>query len=341
MDEFVQRIKENRLFILGAGFSAAAGIPMIGKLLLDSMQLFSFECPGLFERVNNYARTCFSIEKDVDYTQVNFADFCTFLDYIELREFGGGERWSDRGSREKLAFRYYLAKAIVNATPAPEDVPDLYIQFVKQLRKYDIVITFNWDPLLEVALNKVGKTFSYNNYGEADVRIYKFHGSVNWRLHLPSKAHFLWNPFTFTKGMMAEELYYCNELLDKVSWRNTQPLMGEVEPFLVLPGSGKAYEVRPLAPIWYKPENAFAVTHQVYIIGLSLADDDFFIKSIFLDSLPYIDGFSGIPGRKVTIINPDPTIRKNYSFVSEQENVVFIFEEFTLDHVRLMQSENL
>lgn len=129
MDDYIQRIKQNRLFILGAGFSAAAGIPMIGQLLFDSMQLFRRECPGLFERVNNYARTCFSSEQEVDYTQVSFSDFCTFLEYIELREFGGGERWTDRGSREKLAFRYYLAKAIVKSTPAPEDIPDIYIQF--------------------------------------------------------------------------------------------------------------------------------------------------------------------------------------------------------------------
>jgi|GEM_PF-5330507 len=120
MDDFIQRIKQNRLFILGAGFSASAGIPMIGQLLFDSMQLF-----------------------------------------------------------------------------------------VRQLRKYDILISFNWDPLLEVALRKVGKTFSYNNYVKADVRIYKFHGSVNWRLNNPGRARFVWKPFEFTKGIMAEELYYC------------------------------------------------------------------------------------------------------------------------------------
>jgi len=97
--------------------------------------------------------------------------------------------------------------------------------------------------------------------------------------------------------------------------------MGEVEPFLVLPGSGKAYEVRHLAPIWYKSEYAFAYTHHVYIIGLSLSDDDFFIKSFFLDTLPDIDCYTGISGRKVTIINPDPSIKKNYSFIQGQENI--------------------
>lgn len=303
MDDLIRSIKQNRLFILGAGFSAGAGIPTIDQLLFDCMQLFESECPSLYKRVNNYARTCFSTDQNVDYTKVNFSDFCTYLEYIELREFGGGERWSNRGSREKLAFRYYLAKAIVNATPAPVDIPEVYIQFASQLRKGDIIITFNWDPLLEIALSKIGKTFAYTNYYEADIRIYKFHGSVNWRLYKPNETKFDWKSFRFTEGMMAEELYYCSELINKHSWEGTQPLMGEVEPFLVLPGSGKAYEVRPLAPIWYKPEQAFAATHQVYIVGLSLSDDDFFIKSFFLDTLPLpnIESYSGVPGRKMRI----------------------------------------
>lgn len=134
-------------------------------------------------------------EGDVDYTKADFAELCTFLEYIELREFGGGERWSDRGSREKLALRYYLAKTIINSMPAPEDIPDLYIQFASQLRKYDVVITFNWDPLLEVALKKIGKSFSYNNFEEAEIRIYKFHGSVNWRIGFPHSTGYGWNSF--------------------------------------------------------------------------------------------------------------------------------------------------
>jgi len=107
---------------------------------------------------------------------------------------------------------------------------------------------------------------------------------------------------------------------------------------LVLPGSGKAFDVRPLAPIWYKPEFAFAVTHHVYIIGLSLSDDDFFIKSFFIHNLPDIDDYTGIPGRVITIINPDIKIRSNYHFISDCDRVRFIFERFSLDHIKLMSN---
>jgi hypothetical protein len=334
--DYEQEIKQNRLFILGAGFSASAGIPMIGKLLSDSMKLFSRECPGIFCRVNHYAQECFSADGNVDYTKIKFADLCTFLDYIELSEYGGGERWSDNGSREKIAFKFYLSKSIANTTPTDVEIPDLYLQFAKQLRKYDVIITFNWDTLLEMALMRIGKTFAYNNQEEADVYIYKFHGSINWRLTSFNGAKFNWRPLGFTKGMMKDELFYCNELLNKDSWRGLPPLLGEAEPFIILPGSGKAYEVRPLAPIWYKPGIAFAFTHDVFIIGLSLSDDDFFIRSFFLDTLPFIEHFSGVPGRTITIINPDSSIEKNYSFIQEHKSVQFIFEKFNMNHIQFM-----
>ena len=77
-----------------------------------------------------------------------------------------------------------------------------------------------------------------------------------------------------------------------------------------------------------------------YIIGLSLSDDDFFVKSFFLDTLPYIDNFSGVPGREITIINPDRKIMGNYSFMENQPNINFIFERFSTDHVKQMGIES-
>lgn len=335
-----ETILKSRVFILGAGFSASAGIPMIGQLLTEGMKLFKCECPGIYERVTGYAATCFCLDDDqeTDYTQLKFADLCTFLEYIELREYGGGERWTVHGSREKLAFRYYLSKAIANSTPSISRIPELYIQFAKQLKKMDVIITFNWDPLLEVALEKIGKSYCYNNAEEAEIQIYKLHGSINWRLGYPKSSKFSWKPLSFPKALMKEDVFYCKELINSSFWKGTEPLLGEVEPFLVLPGSGKAYDVRAIAPLWYKPEFAFAFTHDVYIIGLSLTSDDFFIKSFFIDNLPYIKSHSGIPERKIIIINPDKRIVDNYSFISNKDNVNFIFEKFSLEHIKFMQN---
>ena len=145
--------RERRVFILGAGFSAAAGIPMTATLLSEAMKTFAAECPGIYERVCNYARDIQWEDSDgPDFSKISFSDLCTHLEFVELREYAGGERWSDAGSREKLTLRYYLAKTIVRITPTANEISDLYIEFAAQLNSGDIVITFNWDCLLEAAI---------------------------------------------------------------------------------------------------------------------------------------------------------------------------------------------
>ena len=191
------------------------------------------------------------------------------------------------------------------------------MDFADQLQERDAVISFNWDGLLENALDFLGKSYTYNFSEQNAVKLCKLHGSVNWRLGTPTDlskpVNILgWQSLRFTEGMMHTVMYYTKALLRYETWSNYSSL-GEVQPFLVLLGYGKAFDVRANAVLWYKPEFAFSVRHDVYIIGLSVSPDDFFIRSLFLSNLPYIGGYSGVEGRKIIIISPDyyhrPTIR--------------------------------
>lgn len=173
---------EGRLFVLGAGFSAEAGVPMTASLLDHAMQLFRSECPDIFERVRNYTQLAFGLgESEPDYRNVSLPDLCTFLDYVELRESGGREKWSDHGCRERLALKHYLAKAVMNTTPSPDNVPKLYKAFAAQLRETDVIISFNWDCLLENALTSVATSYTYGA-SYSSTLLCKMHGSVHWRI---------------------------------------------------------------------------------------------------------------------------------------------------------------
>ena len=348
MESTHQHIRNKRTFFLGAGFSAEAGIPLTNSLLSLTMQRFQNDCPGIFERINNYARI-FTDRDIIDYNKVNFPELCTFLEFIELREYGGGERWSDSGSREKLALKYYLADTIAAHSPEMDSIPDLYLRFAEQLQPGDFVITFNWDCLLEAALMRVGKTYNYNNEAaiadNEDVFIAKLHGSINWRLGPPSilgnPANTLnWQKLHTPEGMRAVDLFHTARLLKYEHWFQNR-LFSEVEPFLVLPGYGKAFDVRFNADLWYKPDWALALSHDVYIVGLSLAPDDFFISSFFLDCLPSLHSYSKIPDRKLFIINPDSKCIQNYDFVLSKGVAEFIQEPFQAKHVGLMESRLL
>lgn len=338
------RIRANRVFILGAGFSAAAGVPLTAELLCKALTLFADDCPGIYSRVERYALESLGAEDErLDVSKLRLSELCTFLEFIELREYGGGERWSANGSREKLALRFYLARIIVESTPSPKAVPPLYIAFAKQLQPGDFIISFNWDGLLENALEAVGKTYTYDRSVEDAVTISKLHGSVNWHLGEPQRLdgtppRLPWQKLDFGSGMMDRSLYFCSQLLRARTWGQVQPL-GEIDPYLVLPGYGKAFDVRANAPLWYKPEFDFAFTHDVYIIGLSLAPDDFFMRSFFLSNLPYVQDYSGVPGRRVVIINPDTTASADYAFVLCKSYAEHWTEAFSLSHVaRIMAS---
>ena len=334
-------VRKNRVFVLGAGFSAAAGVPLTNELLEETLKLFAIECPGIYSRVERYAIEALGSKSDtLTLSELSFSELCTFLEFIELREYGGGERWSEYGSREKLALRFYLAKTIIKRTPSPERMPQLYKDFASQLHPGDIVLSLNWDSLLETAISSVGKKYSYDQFNQEAINISKLHGSVNWRLGESrtwnGKPETLsWSKLDFRSGMMAASMYFSDDLLKKNLWDDYGPL-NEIDPYLVLPGYGKAFDVRANAPLWYKPEFAFAFTHDVYIIGLSLAHDDFFVRSFFLSNLPFVQNYSGVAGRKIFIINPAKTAQSEYDFVLSGGYAHFINEPFSTAHVSMM-----
>jgi hypothetical protein len=191
------------------------------------------------------------------------------------------------------------------------------------------------------ALTEIGKEYTYTQ--EVDkVRITKLHGSVNWRLGLPEWRWWTyppldWQPLGFSEGMMDEDIYISERLLEWSAWTRYGGPLEEVRPFLVLPGFGKAFDVRAIAPLWYKAVWVFAVTHDVYIVGLSLSLDDYFIRSLFLESLPDLRAYSSIEDRRIFVINPDPSVRTNYGFIADNDNVEFIQDKFAQEHVELMR----
>ncbi|HEX9120932.1 MAG TPA: SIR2 family protein, partial [Terriglobales bacterium] len=76
----------------------------------------------------------------------------------------------------------------------PRRLPDVYLRFAEALQAEDYVLTFNYDVLLETALEKVGKPYRLfpSRYKSVDRRaaivddtrqeaiVIKLHGSVDW-----------------------------------------------------------------------------------------------------------------------------------------------------------------
>lgn len=328
-------IYEGRVFILGAGFSAGAGVPLTQYLLPLAAKLFNAEAPGLFERISNYASNV-----DVDLTgspdAEDFARFCTYLDFIELREHGGGERWSEEGSRERVALKFYLAKAIADHTPEPADLPSYYVDFASALTPNDIVVSFNWDLLLENALDLAGKKYCYN-FEPEKIHILKFHGSINWIQGAPwsmgrGRPSFGYVPLGFEEGMVGTEVYCSEQLKTKYAWQTARGLVDEVKLLLVLPGYGNAVDVRLLAGLWYRPEFLNIRNGGVSIIGLSVADDDYLVESLFR----YLFRATFDRDKQVRVLNPAKDVPQKSSKLANDEVKISAktekFESNTLDY---------
>ena len=218
-------IRERRLFFLGAGFSAHAGVPMTAPLLAAAMRLFKEECPTLYDIFEGSVLACFGLDADPPYEALSLSDLCTFLHYRELREYGGGERWKNAGSRENLALKHYIAKEVVRSTPRGDDIPDLYLRFARQLTRHDCVITFNWDCLLEAALCHLRMPYSYR-FEEDKIKIVKLHGSVAWRLGLPERPRLDWTSLELYPDAEELQVYESRDAQKFATWKlwRGQPL---------------------------------------------------------------------------------------------------------------------
>jgi hypothetical protein len=189
-----------RLIILGAGFSRPAGIPLAAELwkeIRETAAEFSRDLRAY--KFNEDLEHYIAFRKDTEGEEltadtVDFEDFVRFLDvehYLGLR---GGDTWSEDGNEGTIVTKYLIGKTLSRYINALEAVPELYLEFARRLGPNDTVITFNYDTLLERALDAIGKPYrlfstrfkevrefggTVDNSGE-EVLILKMHGSIDW-----------------------------------------------------------------------------------------------------------------------------------------------------------------
>jgi hypothetical protein len=119
------------------------------------------------------------------------------MSYLDIEHFlglRGSDTWSSEGNESQIITKKAIGEVIHLKTPPADKLPTFYYKFAERLTAYDLVLTFNYDVLLERALLHVGNPFrlfpsrykSVSEWGgtvddtKKEVTILKMHGSVDW-----------------------------------------------------------------------------------------------------------------------------------------------------------------
>lgn len=294
------RLPRWALFIVGAGFSRLAGLPLTNELLPLMRRIVKRRFPkslGVFDR----GVRMFFPDKPLD--QINLEELLTLHECKHHIDAMGGNADTHDGSRYMIVMRMALTDAL---SQHDSTLPRAYNRFAELVQPGDIVMTFNWDTLIEESLTAAGKPFRYT-WGGTEVKVLKMHGSVSWkRLR---RRDFRW--FPFPRRRIRGSLYRFPQL-ETAAQRRTAPADALGRPFIVLPSFAKLQWLNTLRDYWYKIAAAPAEAAAISIIGYSLRPDDFHARSFLM---PGLSSFLYRNRRKIRVIDPSRNALDNYSFL--------------------------
>ena len=314
----------NRVFIIGAGFSADAGIPLTTDLLGDAIEQIRLEEPEIFRELNSIVEHYYKIESDaIDYRFIDLSELLTILHFEEISYYASKHKKEIGQSEIVSAIRYYLSKVVAMKTPAYDNIPEFYHKFVDSLKHFDVVLSFNWDCLLESLLLKRSINFNHNFKFNNTIMIAKPHGSINWSSKKDSNLNVNWSAIGLLRHLGDSEVYFSNDLLTKENW-NSSFTQSKFDPLIVLPGLGKSFDVLKLSPYWSNLSFAVGFAKQIFILGLGLPEDDFLLSKMLMNIFPQTNDDTDI-----IIVNPDPYSRSNYSFLLGDRKVQFVCEKLS------------
>lgn len=204
---------QRRLFILGAGFSQPAGLP-VGSELFERIRVVvrkrSVDYNFLEEAIAGYIKymqDCHGLL--IEPNRIDCEEFLGFFERANFLSLGGGmelvtpfttaeEKLKDPAyGEEHLPFgraaciaipniiRRAIAEVLYRDPNAP--LPIVYKDFAERLQPGDYVVTYNYDSVLESALLACGKKFRFyqptvlsGSIEDTKITILKRHGSIDW-----------------------------------------------------------------------------------------------------------------------------------------------------------------
>ena len=305
-----------RLFIIGAGFSKPAGLPLgneLWKLVLEEARSTTTFYNLLISDINaylNYQKIVY--KKDIDIEDIDIEDLISYLDIEHFLELKGKDTFSEAGNRGQIILKVLIAKIIFQIQQIiPSEKLKLYDDFCLSLHETDIIISFNYDTLIEDSLKRVGKEYrlfpdrlKYENGSffidteVEEVVLLKMHGSINWfdktsydkicdyrkENNVPDPYNVRGQIFSQPKLLDIKKLlkgeYFKDDPLQNLyivnnlyEYFRTQILLFN-PPLIISPSFSKMVYLNPIKSFWNSFNQAGAFNSSLNIIGFSFPIHD-------------------------------------------------------------------
>jgi hypothetical protein len=309
-----------RLFVLGAGFSRPAGLPLGNELFsLVLAEAARDREPSFAELLRDEAQryrlyTERTTGRVLKTDELELEQFMSFLDTEHALGFTGGETFSDQGNKAQLLIRYLIAKVLYRLQRRMSaDARNLYDDFASHLDPGDWILTFNYDTIVEEALERAKKPFrlmparykAVDEWGatyaddDSDVVVLKMHGSIDWfkkdhykrnlryrrRAGLadrPRDAVFN-NPPVKPEALVRGSYWRTSHLRNVYRARNLSAYFEQAiplldPPFLISPSYSKALYLPQLGDFWRDIDSIGSTNGTLAIIGYSLPAYDEYVR---------------------------------------------------------------
>ncbi|MEG6617602.1 hypothetical protein V6C27_14475 [Peptococcaceae bacterium 1198_IL3148] len=209
-----------------------------------------------------------------------------------------------RASGEYMMLMALTFDKILYGAPCPH-----HIKLAKNLSCEDVVISFNYELLMDNSLLSTGMWYPTDGYGvkcgilsdqkleqpknKSHVYLLKLHGSFNW-LYCSGCRQL----FTAIEKNKQELRLVCNHS-DKV-FSNHMGCKHPLQPIIIPPTMMKNYDSMPFTQqLWHQARAALANADQIVIIGYSFPPTDFRTKWLFRKAMLE----SNKKCRKVILVN--------------------------------------
>ncbi len=304
----MKRLPRLRVFILGAGVSAACGIP-VAKDIFRATMLRLLEAgdmgAGEVHKILRYLYPSFHVELK---NYPNIEDFLNFLEMAKTfntEEFVRSEPYSQKRIKkvEGIVLRA-LTAFLWESMQSKDKLKPLHRFAEKEVRLGDVVITFNWDVGLEQTLYMDRKEpsfhYFYSRYSDQrQVFLLKPHGSIDWfkKAELPNQGQ-------GKDYLSLDEKLTVFKYFDFMGSQELAKLL----PVIVPPVSSKEFRYRALNRTWISVLRAVSQATQLHIIGYSPPREDQFARFVFRRAIRN-NLLNAEKGKKsplaIRVVNPD------------------------------------